>query len=86
MFICFKSPTIKAPLNLGLDFTGGTQIIVERNCNDDCFELNTRDIAQRISSLTTPIYIQFIQRYHRIIVITNFLIIYSFVPSLHHHD
>tara|TARA_Y100001968_G_scaffold188678_1_gene173009 strand:- start:1659 stop:2615 length:957 start_codon:yes stop_codon:yes gene_type:complete len=51
MIMCFKSPTIKAPLNLGLDYTGGTQITLERSCNDDCIELNTRDLAKEISSL-----------------------------------
>ena len=53
MLICFKSPTIKAPLNLGLDYTGGTQIILERNCNDNCLELNTLDISKNISSLSS---------------------------------
>ena len=53
MLICFKSPTIKAPLNLGLDYTGGTQIILERNCNDNCLELNTLDISRNISSLSS---------------------------------
>ena len=51
MLICFKSPVIQAPLNLGLDYTGGTQIILERNCIDNCFELNTIDIANSIISL-----------------------------------
>ena len=52
MLICFKSPTIKAPLNLGLDYTGGTQITLDRLCKDDCTQINTRDIAQNIASLT----------------------------------
>ena len=51
MLICFKTPTIKAPLNLGLDYTGGTQITLERSCNDNCIEINTSDIAKKISSL-----------------------------------
>ena len=53
MLICFKSPTINAPLNLGLDYTGGTQITLERSCDDTCIGLNTREIAKSISSLTT---------------------------------
>ena len=53
MLICFKSPAIKAPLNLGLDYTGGTQITLERSCDDICIELNTREIAKSISSLAT---------------------------------
>ncbi len=51
MLICFKSPSIKAPLNLGLDYTGGTQITLERACDIDCIELNILDIANNISSL-----------------------------------
>ena len=51
MLICFKSPTIKAPLNLGLDYTGGTQITLERSCNNDCTKLNTNDIANKIIAL-----------------------------------
>ena len=52
MLISFKNPTINAPLNLGLDYTGGTQITLERNCNDSCNELNTNDIDKTITSLT----------------------------------
>jgi len=51
MLLCFKNPTINAPLNLGLDYTGGTQITLERSCKDDCIELNTRDIANNITAL-----------------------------------
>ena len=51
MLISFKSPSIKAPLNLGLDYTGGTQITLERNCDDICNELNTNDISNIIVSL-----------------------------------
>ena len=51
MLISFKSANIKSPLNLGLDYTGGTQITLERNCNDKCIQLNTIDIANKISSL-----------------------------------
>ena len=53
MLICFKSPKINAPLNLGLDYTGGTQIILERSCKEDCIELNTLDISRNISSLSS---------------------------------
>ena len=51
MLISYKSPKINSPLNLGLDYTGGTQITLERICNDNCNELNTSDIANNISSL-----------------------------------
>ena len=55
MLICFNSPTIKAPLNLGLDYTGGTQIILERSCNDDCIQLNTCNIRQPINQINDNI-------------------------------
>ncbi len=51
MIICINRPSINAPLNLGLDYTGGTQITLERNCKNNCIELNTSDISINISSL-----------------------------------
>ena len=48
MLISFKSTSIKAPLNLGLDYTGGTQITLERSCTDDCITLNTSEISDKI--------------------------------------
>ena len=52
MLICLKTTSIKAPLNLGLDYTGGTQITLERSCNDECITLNTSDISNKIADLT----------------------------------
>ncbi len=52
MLICLKTTSIKAPLNLGLDYTGGTQITLERKCNDECITLNTSDISNKIADLT----------------------------------
>ena len=51
MLISYKNPNISSPLNLGLDFTGGTQITLDRNCTDNCTELNTTEISNNISSL-----------------------------------
>ena len=51
MFICLNSTSIKAPLNLGLDYTGGTQITLERNCTNDCITLSTSDISNNIIAL-----------------------------------
>ena len=48
MFLCYRSSTINAPLKLGLDYTGGTQITLERQCNNICIELNTSDISNNI--------------------------------------
>ncbi len=51
MLISLKSTSINAPLNLGLDYTGGTQITLERSCTGDCISLNTSDISSNIISL-----------------------------------
>jgi len=51
MLICLKSTSIKAPLNLGLDYTGGTQITLERSCIDECITLNTSEISNNIIAL-----------------------------------
>ncbi|MBW3041912.1 protein translocase subunit SecF [Prochlorococcus marinus] len=51
MLICYKNPRINAPLNLGLDYTGGTQIILDRSCSNECLELNTSDISKNIIAL-----------------------------------
>ena len=51
MLICLKTTSIKAPLNLGLDYTGGTQITLERSCTDDCISLNTSEISNNIIAL-----------------------------------
>ena len=51
MLLCYRSPTFNAPLNLGLDYTGGTQITLERQCNNICIELNTSDISNKIIAL-----------------------------------
>ena len=53
MLLSFKSPSIKSPLNLGLDYTGGTQITLERDCSDNCIDLNTSEISKKLISLTT---------------------------------
>ena len=52
MLISFKSPAINSPLNLGLDYTGGTQITLERLCNDNCSKLNTNEVAKKITTLS----------------------------------
>ena len=51
MLLCYRSSTINAPLKLGLDYTGGTQITLERQCNNICIELNTSDISNKIIAL-----------------------------------
>ena len=51
MLICLRSSSIRAPLNLGLDYTGGTQITLERSCTDNCFDINSDSISENINAL-----------------------------------
>ena len=45
------NPSIKAPLRPGLDFTGGTQINLERKCIDDyCSTINSEKVLTIIES------------------------------------
>ena len=52
--LCILNPSIKAPLRPGLDFTGGTQIKLERICDVSCESIIPIDInnALQDSSLT----------------------------------
>ena len=52
MFSCLLNSKINSPLNLGLDYTGGTQITLERKCENKCGNLNSQEIAQTLNSLT----------------------------------
>ncbi len=52
MLICFLNPSINSPLNLGLDYTGGTQITLERECEKKCVKINTEDISKNLNSLS----------------------------------
>ncbi len=44
--LCWLNPSIRAPLRPGLDFTGGTQIQLERSCVPPCEPLNTSIIEE----------------------------------------
>ncbi|MCT0226250.1 protein translocase subunit SecF [Synechococcus sp. CS-1328] len=53
--ICWVTPSIGAPLKPGLDFTGGTQIQIERQCNPGpCSAINGQEIQQRLSRISLP--------------------------------
>lgn len=45
------NPAIGAPLRPGLDFTGGTQIQLERSCGSTCAELTVATVQQRLGAL-----------------------------------
>ena len=49
------NPGIHAPLKPGLDFTGGTQIQLERSCTaGGCSAISAPEIQQALASLTLP--------------------------------
>ena len=48
------NPRIQAPLRPGLDFTGGTQIQLERQCGDRCTDLKAIQVANQIQRLVLP--------------------------------
>jgi preprotein translocase subunit SecF len=48
--LCWLNPSIGAPLRPGLDFTGGTQVQVERDCAP-CKPITASEIRQSLSSL-----------------------------------
>ncbi|MEX0588410.1 MAG: protein translocase subunit SecF [Cyanobium sp.] len=54
MAISWSSPTIKAPLRPGLDFTGGTQIQIERSCDPSCANLTVSGLEASLRKLTLP--------------------------------
>jgi preprotein translocase subunit SecF len=54
LVLCWTNPTIRAPLRPGLDFTGGTQIQLERRCSGPCPSLDTEAIRQRLGALQLP--------------------------------
>ena len=47
-------PVIGAPLRPGLDFTGGTQIQLERNCDPACADLKAITVSDVIRELALP--------------------------------
>ena len=55
MLLCWLNPTIAAPLRPGLDFTGGTQIQLERACAPgSCSALTVAEIQSQLGGITLP--------------------------------
>ena len=54
LVLCWLNPAIGAPLRPGLDFTGGSQIQLERNCGSSCPPLSAGQVQRRIAALTLP--------------------------------
>ena len=51
---CWLNSDIAAPLRPGLDFTGGTQIQLERDCGESCLDLKAIAVSNPVQSLTLP--------------------------------
>jgi len=54
MAISWSRPGIGAPLRPGLDFTGGTQIQIERRCNPACAPLGVPAVEASLRQLVLP--------------------------------
>ena len=54
MLACQLNPAIGLPLKPGLDFTGGTQIQLERACGSDCSAITPNQIRQQLMLLQLP--------------------------------
>ncbi|MFM7677052.1 MAG: protein translocase subunit SecF [Synechococcus sp.] len=54
MVLCWLDPAIRAPLRPGLDFTGGTQIQLERACTPACTPLATATVQQQLERIPLP--------------------------------
>ena len=54
LMLSWLDPAIRAPLRPGLDFTGGTQIQLERNCDSACADLKAIAVSDVIRDLALP--------------------------------
>ena len=54
LVLCWLNPAIASPLKPGLDFTGGTQIQLERSCQGGCGDLSVTDLQKRLAGLSLP--------------------------------
>ena len=52
LVLCWLNPAIHSPLKPGLDFTGGTQIQVERACGSSCASLTVPQVQQALARLS----------------------------------
>ena len=52
--LSWRDASIGAPLRPGLDFTGGTQIQLERNCGEACADLKAIQVSELLRSLELP--------------------------------
>jgi preprotein translocase subunit SecF len=52
LILCWFSPQIRSPLKPGLDFTGGTQIQLQRDCGTACAGLKASDVQEALQKLS----------------------------------
>ncbi|MBT66994.1 MAG: protein translocase subunit SecF [Synechococcus sp. NP17] len=50
--LSWTNPQIRSPLRPGLDFTGGTQIQLERQCSETCPDLKAIDIQKQLEIIS----------------------------------
>ena len=86
LFLSWLNPFIGSPLKPGLDFTGGTQITLERLCESNkCSPINSIEVSNFLSGIQlkaerdrpTPLLlsskVQFIDNFKRLVIRTPFL-------------
>ena len=54
LVLCWLNPAIGLPLKPGLDFTGGTQIQIERRCGTDCGALTAPQVQEKVAAIRLP--------------------------------
>jgi preprotein translocase subunit SecF len=54
LLLCWLNPSIGSPLKPGLDFTGGTQIQLERSCGASCPPITAPEVQQQVAGLRLP--------------------------------
>ncbi|MFN9628685.1 MAG: protein translocase subunit SecF [Cyanobacteriota bacterium] len=54
LVLCWLNPTIGSPLKPGLDFTGGTQIQLQRNCGSTCQDITGSEVQGQLARLALP--------------------------------
>ncbi|MEB3317474.1 MAG: protein translocase subunit SecF [Cyanobacteriota bacterium] len=52
--LCWLAPGIQSPLKPGLDFTGGTQIQLQRDCGSACTALTVPELQRQLARLSLP--------------------------------
>jgi preprotein translocase subunit SecF len=52
--LCWLNPDIQSPLKPGLDFTGGTQIQLQRDCGSACTAITVPELQRQLARLSLP--------------------------------